>query len=488
MAVKTERVTDNTVVTLVKTLVSVIEEKDEYLKGHSERVAAKCVRFSKKLGLSKRGIESLYLAGLLHDIGTVYIPLEITQKRGELSRDETIMWKQHPIISEKILSKHSIFNEILPIVRHHHEAFDGSGYPDGVKGDDLSVETRILCLVNSYEAMVSARSHRPSFSAEEALEFIEKDAGRRFDRNLAHDFVGFIRSTEVSSIGADSKEVTGTAREIVLGIVKKAESGEIDLPVLPKVLQEIQNVMNQPNSTAEDVAKVVERDGVISIRLISLSNSPMYRGTEKIYAVKQAIARLGVKETRSIVTAIANRSLYETKNDRFRTLMQKLWLHSLACAYGSRAIAKMLGLRDIEKLFLMGLLHDIGKPPLLKILSETFDRNGSLEMADIIDSVQEAHTSFGGALLKGWGLTQEFRRIAMHHEGPTFPSKTESSLLIVNLANNLVRNIGYTLFDDNDEVVLSDLESAKLQEIDPESLDPIGQEIQEIMRETAHIF
>ena len=484
----TEKEANNSLKELVKTMVSVIEEKDEYIKGHSERVATNCVRFAIKLGFSKKEIEKIYLAGLLHDIGMVYIPLEITQKPGELSEDEKIVVKQHPIISEKILSKHNLFDGVLPIIRHHHEAFDGSGYPDGLKGDEISIESRILGLVNSYEAMVSARPHRPSWIMEKALEEIEKSAGRQFDGNLVNGFVEFIRSNPGNSEEIQEKKDHGQVQDFIIGVVKRFKGGEIDLPVLPKVVQGILGVMNQPHSTVDDIAEIVKRDAVISVRLISVSNSPLYRGTEKIDTVSQAIPRLGVKETQSIVTAIANKSLYKTENKEFKDLMEKLWLHSLACAFGSRSVAKKLMLGDVEKFFLMGLVHDIGKAPLLKVLTETFSQNESLNMSDVIAGIQEVHTSFGGALLSRWGFAKDFNRIATRHEGPHFSPQTEKDILIVHLANNLVSKIGYSLSNNGHEIELSDLESLKLLEIEPDEINLIGEEVKKIMEDVAHIF
>jgi HD-GYP domain-containing protein (c-di-GMP phosphodiesterase class II) len=149
---------ENTVKDLVKILVSVIEERDPYMKGHSERVATNCVLFSRRLGRTQKEINQIYLAGLLHDIGLVYIPLEITQKSEELTEDEMDMIKKHPLISEKIVSKHDMLKETLPIIRHHHEAVDGSGYPDGLKGDSIPVGAMILRIVNTYDSMANARA------------------------------------------------------------------------------------------------------------------------------------------------------------------------------------------------------------------------------------------------------------------------------------------------------------------------------------------
>ena len=472
---------------VVKTLVSLIEEKNVYMRGHAQRVASNCVFFSRKLNFSKNDIEQIYFAGLLHDIAMVYIPIEIFEKSGKLDENEIAIVKQHPVMAEKVLSNLSRFQAILPIVRHHHEAFDGSGYPDGLKGDEIPLGARVLSLVDSYDAMTSARSDRPAMSIEAALRQIVEYAGKQFDKSLVKDFIEFINDTAGSHKRGDEEEKDKVAaQEIVAGIVKRFKDGNIDLPVLPKVVQEVQNVINEPKSTATDMAKVVEKDAVISVRLIFICNSPVYRGTEKFYSVGQAIPRLGFQETRSIVTAIANKSLYETKNVQFRMLMEKLWLHSLACGYASRAIAKKVKFRHAEQVFLMGLIHDIGKPPLLKVLGETLPQNELPPMADIIESIQKAHTAFGRDILDRLGFAQNFSRIALGHEGPNFNPKTEKDILIVNLANNIARKIGYSIFDD--EVDLLKLKSAELLQIDQDTLAAIGEEVKNMIQDTAHIF
>ena len=476
---------------VINTFVSLIEEKDEFMRGHAQRVASNCVHFSRQLNLDKNEIQQLYFAGLLHDIAMVYVPVEIFQRSGSLNEHEKSLIKQHPVMAEKVLSNISLFKNILPIIRHHHEAFDGSGYPDGLKGDEIPFAARLLCLVDSYDAMTSPRSDRPAMSTPEALRGLVKNAGTKFDKSLIKDFIEFIKSTAGSfQEKVEKKEGTdtGTVQKIVTEVVHRFKRGNIDLPVLPKIVQDIQTVINQPDSTSNDVAGALEKDAVISVRLISVANSPVYRGAEKIYSVKQAVPRLGFKEAQNIVTAIANKNLYETKNNQFKMLMEKLWLHSLGCGYCARIIAKKLRLRfgDAEQIFLMGLIHDIGKPPLLKAVSENIPKDESLPMNDIVASIQEVHTGFGKEILEHWGFTKDFTRIAVEHEGPGFSSTTDKSVLIVNLANNIVRKIGYSLFDDEGD--LSDLESVKMLEIDDDTINTIREETIKTLQGTSHIF
>lgn len=520
MSEKSENRTDNMVSVLVKTLVSIIEEKDGFMKGHAERVASTCVHFSVKIGLPKTEIEHIYLAGLLHDIGMVFIPLEIIQKQEKLTEDEMCMVKNHPVVAEKILSNLSFLKGSLPIIRHHHEAVDGSGYPDGLKGEEIPLGAKILCLVKSYDAMTTVRSDSPALTTEEALVEIKKKAGQQFEKDLINDFIIFLKAPETSSEEAKEQESKEREKEekekkveekekridaeviehiekkgdkevlqdAIQGIVKRFKRGEIDLPVLPKVVQEIQKVMSKPSATVDDLAKVIERDAVISVKVISAANSPFYRGTEKVRTVETAIPRLGFKETQSIVSAIANKGLYDTKKKMFKTLMQHLWLHSLSSAYSARALAKELLLGDGEKFFLMGLIHDIGKVLLIKALDEISLQMSSLDKNDIITITQDVHTNFGGAILRRWGFTEDFVRVALLHNGKDFNNALDKDVLVTNLANNISYKIGYSLFDNNNGVDLARLQSAILLELTPNTIETICEDIKNLMEGTNQIF
>ena len=138
-------------------------------------------------------------------------------------------------------------------------------------------------------------------------------------------------------------------KQIFTTILKQFMAGKINPPVMPQVVREMQRVIIQPASGSAELAKVIERDPVLSLRLISVANSRIYRGVANIRNVKNAIPRLGLKETLNI--AIANKSLYETGKVQYKILMDKLWGHSLASAFGAKLIAQNLRLEDPEIFF-----------------------------------------------------------------------------------------------------------------------------------------
>ena len=483
---KTEAEFKEIVFAVAKTLVALIEEKDPYLRKHSERVASNCANFCEEYKIvAKEDIEDIYFAGLLHDIGIVAIPIDLLHRTDPLSDEEIILLKKHPVIGEKILSNLIFLEDVLPMVRHHHEAMDGSGYPDGLKKDDIPVGARVLGLFNHLDHLIFPRSPETAMSIEDALVDINGKAGQQFDQDLIQNFTTFVESNSGISLDTLGKKQTSTIRTLFAEILDKFKSGKINPPVMPRVMREMQDVINQPKSTPEELAQVIERDPTISLRLISVANSPAYRGITEISSVKAAIPRLGLKETLNVVLAIANKSLYETDIIKFKILMDKLWVHALACAYGSKLIAQTLKLDDKEKCFLMGLTHDIGKILLLKTFTEA-SKEPSLSMDAIEANLQEAHIGLGSMLLKRWGFDAEFINVISHHEDEEFSPDTVEEILVVHLANILTRQIGFSLFEE--KVDFNEVQSARILKLEPDKLEAIGEEVKTIIMDVAHLF
>jgi HD-GYP domain-containing protein (c-di-GMP phosphodiesterase class II) len=476
----------NFILEVVRTLVALLEEKDPFLRKHSERVANNCANFCEEYKiLEAEDAELICFGGLLHDIGLVAVPLDLLQRSDALSEEEWVRIKRHPVSGEKILSNFSYLKDILPMVRHHHEAVDGSGYPDGIEDDKIPLGARVIGLFNHFDNLVFSRFPGKKMSVEKALEEINSRAGQLFDQRFIKNFSAFIQAHSGRSEDYLLKKETASMREIFTEILKKFSAGKINPPVMPQVVKEIQAVIKRPKSTAEELAHVIEKDPVISLRLISVANSPIYRGVSKIQNVKSALPRLGLKETLNIVMAIANKSLYHTDQVQYKIVMDKLWVHSLACAYGSKFIAQHLKLDDSEKFFLLGLTHDIGKALLLKAFTDA-SRDKQLNLAAVIANLQEAHISLGSLLLKRWGFDDAFVNVLTHHDDKELSPETEKEILVVHLSNMLTRKIGFSLFDD--EIDFAELESAQILKMEPKTIDELGEQIKHIMADVAHLF
>ena len=178
----------------IQTLRYTVEAKDPYTRGHSDRVSALSVLIGQKLGLSNEDLRRLEIGGLFHDIGKIGVPDSILQKEGKLSEDEYSEIKHHPTIGAHILSTASIFQDILPIVKHHHERFDGKGYPEQLSGEKIPYLARITAVADTFDAMTSKRSYRDSLPLDTVISEFEKCSGSQFDPKIASLFIDIIKN------------------------------------------------------------------------------------------------------------------------------------------------------------------------------------------------------------------------------------------------------------------------------------------------------
>lgn len=166
-----------------------VEAKDAYTKGHSDRVSAYSVLIGEALGLPEEDLKTLKIGGLFHDIGKIGIPDSILLKTTKLDDEEYSEIKNHPAIGAHILSNATIFKDIIPIVKHHHERFDGHGYPGKLKGEEIPYLARIATVADSFDAMTSKRSYRDSLPIDVVKEEIKKNSGTQFDPEIAEVFL-----------------------------------------------------------------------------------------------------------------------------------------------------------------------------------------------------------------------------------------------------------------------------------------------------------
>ena len=176
----------------IQTLRYTVEAKDVYTRGHSDRVAEFSVLIGEKLGLSEEDIKSLRIGGLFHDIGKIGVPDNILLKDSKLTDDEYSQIKNHPSIGAHILSSAKIFESIIPIVKHHHEKYDGTGYPSRLKGEEIPFLARITTVSDTFDAMTSVRPYRNSIPLETVKNELKQYSGIQFDPNIASVFLDIL--------------------------------------------------------------------------------------------------------------------------------------------------------------------------------------------------------------------------------------------------------------------------------------------------------
>jgi HD-GYP domain-containing protein (c-di-GMP phosphodiesterase class II) len=468
-------------------VLALLGARDARLKEHSERVANAAVNFAESEGLLRgTDLHHLYLAGLLHDTGYISAPPEILDMPPSPPEEPAALLKGHPVVGVDILSHYQGYEALLGPIRHHHEAFDGSGYPDGVKGEDIPLAARILHVFDHYDRLTAGARAGKGLTREQALAEMFEQAGREFDPSLMPRFVAFIEAGAGAGQDFLAKRDTSFIKQSLTGILQKFSAGKIVPPAMPQVVLELRRMIKRQDSSVKDLADVLEKDPVISLRLISVAKSPAYKGYGDVRSVQAAIPRLGFKETLSIVVAISNKSLYEAKHPQYRLLFDKMWVHSLATAYTAKLIGQSLLLDDPENLFLMGLIHDVGKVVLLRAFADLPQAKG-LNYDMIVSATQDAHQPIGVMLVKRWGFGDDMARVIALHEGSNFSPETENVILAVHLANMLTRKMGFSFFEwaAGDPV---DLQSAQLLTVTAEMIGKIEAKVKEIIKDVAHLF
>ena len=184
---------------MIRALLNMLEIHDEYTNNHSDNVAFLARRLGERLDLSKEDIERLYWAGIVHDIGKIEIPSTILNKKERLTNEEFNQIKQHPVIGYEALSSLDSLKDIAKYVRHHHERVDGNGYPDGLKDDEIPFISKILTVVDAWDAMISERIYRKPLSIEKAVIQLKNNAGTQFDTLVVNEFIKFLFHEKIIS-------------------------------------------------------------------------------------------------------------------------------------------------------------------------------------------------------------------------------------------------------------------------------------------------
>ncbi len=183
---------------IITSHVSAVEAKDFYTKGHSERVSSYSVLLGKELGLPDRDLRLLSFAGMLHDIGKIGIPDNILNKNAPLTEEELAIMKQHPVVGRDILSRVKTLHEILPIVYHHHEWWDGTGYPEGLHRENIPFLARVITVIDGFEAIVSNRAYQNARPVAEAREILFQGAGVQWDPDIINAWLRVLDKEDVT--------------------------------------------------------------------------------------------------------------------------------------------------------------------------------------------------------------------------------------------------------------------------------------------------
>jgi len=173
----------------LEALARAIDAKSHWTAGHSERVTKLALKIGRVLGLTREEMDVLHRAGLLHDIGKLGIPMDLLDKDGELTKKEEQIMRGHVRLGLRILEPIAAYDEVISVVSHHHESFNGEGYPEGLAGKAISLGGRIFAVADSFDALTSNRPYRQALNREYAVEAIKQECGSRYDPDIVQAFL-----------------------------------------------------------------------------------------------------------------------------------------------------------------------------------------------------------------------------------------------------------------------------------------------------------
>ena len=183
---------------LLATFSAALDARDPYLRGHSARVTSIAESLARRLGWRAERIDALRLGGSLHDVGKIAVNESVLCKPGPLTDEELAEIRTHPVAGARLIEGVDDLRPALPYVLHHHERWDGAGYPHGLAGEEIPIEARLLGVADAFDAMTSVRSYRPALSVEQALVELQRCAGSQFDPELAGTFVEGWRAGDIA--------------------------------------------------------------------------------------------------------------------------------------------------------------------------------------------------------------------------------------------------------------------------------------------------
>ncbi len=288
--------------------------------------------------------------------------------------------------------------------------------------------------------------------------------------------------------GLETSEKNPHSR-LVTDIIRQFYNGKIKLPVFPEIVLEVDALVLSETPSIDALEQIIKKDIVISSRLISIANSPLYKGVDHAETLNAALVRLGIKAAHQVVTSVAAKTLFDAEQAQLNTMLQELWMHSFATACLARILGEKLEMENLDTLFLMGIIHDIGKVLLLKAYSDIAEEP-DLEDLELQTAIHEIHTTFGGVLLKKLRFSDDFVQVAECHHWNLYTQDCPREYIIINLANHLSQFLGHGFIplsprEKNLEHALKNLRSFRQLELDLETVEAVLEKGRAMVAHTA---
>lgn len=291
----------------------------------------------------------------------------------------------------------------------------------------------------------------------------------------------------IDADGAVKPSTQPNVPDIIKDLAQRLKNDKIKFPVIPDIAIQVDKLVKEKDDVSiKDICEIIKTDPALTMRLISISNSTYYRGTVGVQNLEDAVMRLGMRETQNYVFISATRSLFDSDAPLFKNLLNTLWVHSLATAEAARLIGGHLKYPDLNQLFTLGMLHDMGKLLLLQVLFELNKNGREMDESNIMGIVDSQHMAFGATLMRKWNMPSEFSYTAEQHHTIAEGGKYSQQFLIVCLANMMTRKPGYSLKEDNGEDLASTY-PARVLDIDNNVINQVMDEMENFVSSLKHL-
>ena len=383
------------------------------------------VRVGRALGLDAEDLELVDLCARIRDIGMVALPDRVVQVTEPLTPDGWELVSQHPAIGDELLAPLAALHHARPIVRSHHERWDGDGYPDGLSGADIPLLSRVIGACDAFVAMASDRPHRRGIGGDAALEQLEREQGAQFDPRVVHALAAVLGKRAANRRGDDRAREAATASRRRLarhGVAAGELTAAIaQLEALPAFAPAVDRLLAEPASAnsahRRDVVATIESDLGLTVAVLRAAQTAR---KPPIANVAEAVRALGEGELKRLVQTLPQASFpWRTRSER---LLHRLRVHSQVVARAAERVAREIQFSGADDLLAAAVLHDVGK---LALAHARPDLGSELDATTMtpehrVDVERRAvgldHASIGRLLLTRWGIpTRLADTVAAHH-------------------------------------------------------------------------
>jgi putative nucleotidyltransferase with HDIG domain len=433
----------------IEAIASLIDLRDGYTARHSDAVVDMALKVGRRLGLDGAELTELGVAARLHDIGKIGVPDSILRKEGALTAAEQSVIRCHPAWGAEALARLPGLERVAHAVRHHHERWDGRGYPAGLAGDDIPVASRIIGVCDAFGAMTSTRPYRPALGVREAARVLLDGAGEQFDAGAVRALCELLddgtivvaadpRSEDELPPEPPAKPSAGSPEPAESRRLAKAFARLEALPALRESRQRLLDLLAAERASTDDLTRVVESDAALAIAVLRAANRLAGPARGTIAGIPDAVRALTPGGLAQLVSGVSTFEFFQRipgwqAPEQFR-------LHAVATHQAAARILRKVEVDDPEAALVAALLHDVGKLVLLDAYPEypagvhhaaqTPEQRIWAEQLELgVD-----HALVGGVLVRRWGLPARVATAIERHHLATEPGDAA----VVRLADLLV--------------------------------------------------